>query len=266
MIKEFRIISAVDDNNKYMSFIPSVSEMWKNITGKKMILGFITNKKDTDPIILKLKEIVELIVFKPIDNIPTGNQAKSTRMYIASTLKDEKFMITDLDLYILNIKEMEKWLLNFDINKITTIGANAYFNSPENGKFPMCYTFGVGDILSNIINHQKMNYYDLFNSWKIIKHPIDNKEQISLPHHRFSDESLLRYLIVRNNKTDIINHIYREDFIGMTATKRIDRSNMIYDENKLHSDYYIDCSPERPLNIENMQKILNYLKIKTYDI
>ena len=102
-MKDFTIISCVNDTDKYLSFVPTVAKMWNNITNKKMVLGFITNRDENDSYILKLKEIVDLKIFRPINGIPTNNQAKVTRMYLVM-LTIGKTMIVDIDMYVLNNK------------------------------------------------------------------------------------------------------------------------------------------------------------------
>jgi len=259
-MEDFTIISAVNDNNKYMSFITTVSQMWFNITGKKMVLGFITNRDKSDKKIIELREKVDLRIFKPINHIPSPNQAKVTRMYLATQIVG-KSMLVDLDMYVLNDKVLE-WCKSYKEKKITTIGSNAYYNSPSTGKFPMCYTIGDGYIFKSIVNSNNYDYEKLLNSWCNIKTPIDYKEQISNNPNKFSDESLLRCLIKEtNNEKNIIN-IFREDFVGMTAMKRIDRVNMKYDKQKLYDGYYVDCAPNRPLIEDEMTEIFDYLKIK----
>jgi len=61
-------------------------------------------------------------------------------------------------------------------------------------------------------------------SWcSIVDNTIDGKESINQSHSNFSDESLLRYLIKETKSEDLFKHFHREDFVGMRATKRIDR-------------------------------------------
>lgn len=262
-IKDFNIISAVDDNYKYLSFVPSVAEMWFNITGKKMIIGFVTIRDDNDSLIEMLNEIVDVKLFRPIVGIHTGNQAKVTRMYLASDIIGNN-MIVDIDMYVLNNKITE-WVGMYVDNTVTSVGANAYYNSPAHGRFPMCYTMGNRDIFHDIINPYNMDYTDVLNSWSVIDNPIDGRENIRSPHHIFSDESLMRYLIYKTNNTKNIINIIRDDFIGQMAQKRIDRANDTrYNKDRLYSGYYIDCAPNRPLDLDKMMDIFYYLNIKRF--
>lgn len=262
MGKKVRIITATNDSATYIHFWPTIAAAWKNMFGFPATIGYVTNNSEDSLIVKQMKKCGEVELFKPIKNIPGGNQAKVTRMWLSTQYPDEHCIIVDLDMYMLNKKFFEeKWLSQLDDSHILAIGKNAYNGSPSEGKFPMCYTMGKGDLFKKILNPENLGYKELLLSWGKTK-VIDGKEKITNEFNKFSDESLLRSIIQQGGFNNKIKHIPREDFSGMRAQRRIDRINFSIDIQKLYSGYYIDCAPERPLVLEKMAPIFEYLGLK----
>lgn len=256
-----KIITAVNESDVYIHFIPSVTQSWNEMFGFDSIIAFVTEREESDPLVMEMREYSEVILYKPIEGVPTGNQAKVCRMYLASE-SEEDVIIVDLDMYMLNKPVFENWLSELEEGKILTIGYNAYIGSPSEEKFPMCYTMGNGKLFKESINPDSMSYTDLLLSWCSIKNPIDGKESLNQPHSNFSDESLYRYLIEKTNTKDLYKHFHRDDFVGMRATKRIDRyPSMNYSIKDLFSGNYIDCAPTRPIDYNKMIPIFEHLNI-----
>lgn len=257
-----RIITAVNESDTYMHFIPTVTQSWKKMFGFDSTIAFVTERDEEDPLVKEMKEYAEVILFKPHSNdIPTGNQAKISRMYLASE-SEEDVIIVDLDMYMLNESVFRTWMSEFESDKVLTIGSNAYDGSPSEGKFPMCYTMGNGKVMKSVVNPDDKSYEDLLNSWRSVSNPIDNKESINQTHSKFSDESLFRYLIKETKSEDLFKHYKRDDFVGMRATKRIDRyPSMNFSIKELFSGNYIDCAPSRPIDYDKMIPIFEYLEL-----
>lgn len=258
-----KIITSTNDIEKYRNFWPSISKHWENYYNIKPVLGFITNRKEDDKIIERMRGYGEIKIFNEIEGVPSPNQAKVTRMWLASEYGDELCMIVDIDMYLLNKNLIDNCLKRLTDENIIAVGANAYFNSPSAGKFPMCYTIGYGKSFKKIVNPENLDYYDLLDTW--CETVIDGKENIKLPPMNFSDESLLRVLIKKTNNEANITHIHRDDFVGMRAMKRLSRENFNIDLEKLKNGYYIDCAPERPLIMNNMTPVFDYLGIEKND-
>lgn len=255
-----KIITSTNDIEKYRNFWPTMSKNWESFYGIKPTIGFITDRSEDDSLIKKMNHYGEVKLLKPIKGIPTPNQAKVARMWLASQEESETVMIVDIDMYILNKDVIDSWINSHKDGKITAVGANAYFNSDAEGKFPMCYTIGDYKTFKSIINPKDLSYEQLMSSW--YRNVIDNKENLQNDPTRFSDESLLRLLIKETNNEDLINHTHRNDFVGMQATRRLSRVSFNIDTNKLNSGVYIDCAPERPLVINDMKPVFNYLNIE----
>ena len=256
-----RVITAVNESDTYIHFIPSVTQAWESMFGFKTTIAFVTERDEEDLLVKEMREYAEVILFKPISNIPTGNQAKVSRMYLASK-SDDDIIIVDLDMYMLNKNVFESWMSEMQDDKILTVGYNAYINSPAEGKFPMCYTMGNGKLFKKTINPESKSYEELLNSWCDLEDKVDGKESLNQPHSNFSDESLYRYLVEKTDTKDLYKHHHRDDFVGMRATKRIDRfPNMQYSIKELFSGNYIDCAPLRPIVYDKMIPIFEYLDI-----
>jgi len=141
-----RIITAVNESDTYIHFIPTVTQSWKKMFGFDSTIAFVTERGEDDALVQEMREYGEVILFEPLyRNVPTGNQAKISRMYLASDTEDD-LIIVDLDMYMLNKTIFEEWMSELESDKILTIGSNAYNGSTSEGKFPMCYTMGNGTI------------------------------------------------------------------------------------------------------------------------
>jgi hypothetical protein len=192
---KFRIITTTNEVDLYIDFWPTVVSNWINYLGfKKITLGFITDREEDDEMVMKMREFGEVILFKPLDAIPTGNQSKATRLYLASQYDDEYCILADIDMYLLNKELSNAWFSKVNNDNLIAIGPNAYYNTPEEGKFPMYYTTAKGSTYKEFVNPKNMEYKDLFNSWSGMR-VFDNKESITNPFVQYSDESMMRALL-----------------------------------------------------------------------
>ncbi len=255
---KYRIITTTNESSTYLNFWPSVAQMWEKHLDCEVTLGFITSRKEEDALVKEMQRHGNVVLFTPIQGIHTGNQAKVSRLYLSTIYPNELCIIVDIDMYLLNGEFFkEEWLKHVHEHKLLAIGGNAYYNSREEGKFPMCYTMGYSSVFQQLINPMKLAYNELINSWKGLR-VIDQKEAVDNKPERFSDESLLRALIKKTGFTKII-HLDREDFVGMSATRRLDRVNWKIDKHRLITGDYIDCAPTRPANYEQLTEVWKYL-------
>lgn len=273
--KQHYIITTTNENELYYKFLPTVYKMWKNyIPNCIFVLGVISDKDETSEFIKRCKNFCDkFYLFKTIKDINDGIQAKTTRMFLASLFDTNICTVVDIDFYILN----KEWFLNninecFTDNKFISIGYNIYKNTPHYGKFPMAMTTGPGYIWKKIINNENLDYYQWIEYLTKLKNPIDNKENPKNTFYNFSDESVLRYFIIRHKDPNFIKSIWinkeREDVrpgSTMRCNKRIDRSEWhLLDLNNLNNNYYIDSQPLRPFDkyFINLLPLLNKMGIK----
>ena len=272
--KTHYIVSCTNENPIYHTFVPTVYQMWKILIPEcKFILGYVGNKEKDDPFVKRLSEFCdELHCFKLIPGVTEGCQAKTTRMYLATLYNTNVCSILDIDQYVLNVKWfLDKIKPSFTEKKFVAIGHNHYYGTPDNGKFPMAYSSAPSDIWKKIINPKNLSYTSWFEYISNLPNPIDNKENPKNVFNRFSDESLLRYLLERHEDREFIKNVLikieREDVPPRQhfCTRRVDRGwwNKL-DLNLLKQNYYIDSNPLRPFNsnFNHIAPILQYLKIK----
>lgn len=270
------IITTTNEIDTYYSFLPTSYHSWKRIFPNCVyVLGLITNKDVDSDFVKRCKELSDIChVLKPLENVESGVQAKTSRMYLSTLYEDNICMIVDIDYYLLkfdfvydNIRPV------FDEDKFVTVANNAYDGTPDEGKWQMTLTTARSSIFKKILNPKDLNYKDWFESYRNIDNPIDKKESIGNKFGNFSDESLFRYLMVRYPDQEYIKNIWvkqnRPDFKNYKAEFRIDRDwwDKSCNKFKLREGYYIDCQPLRPfdLNANKMKMILEYIGVNTSD-
>lgn len=269
---KINIITTTNEIDTYYSFLPSSYQNWKKLFPNcTYILGLITNKNEDSEFVKRAKKFCDKIfIYKELENVESGVQAKTTRMFLTTQFENDINIIIDIDYYLLN----KKWLTEkikpaINENKFITIGNNGYLNTRDSGKWQMCLTTAKSTIFQKILNPEKKDYTEWFNHYMNIKNPIDNKESLSNKFNNFSDESLFRYIMINHNDQQFINEIWlkqdREDFILQKAIKRIDRGwwKNSFNINKLNEGYFIDSQPLRPFdkNLVHLKPILYYLNI-----
>ena len=272
MIKHY-IITTTNEIDTYYSFLPTVYRMWKkHLPECIFVLGVITDKNKDSQFVKRCEELSdECFVFKTYQGIHTGVQAKTTRMYLATKYNTDICTLVDIDQYILNFNWLNENLQPvFDNpNKMVSIGYNGYVDTISEGKWQMPFTTATSNLFKKIVNYNNYTTYeDWLFSFRSIPNPIDYKEQITNPFDRFSDESLLRYIIKKHPECKSIenNHIKQDykDYIKQKSPYRLDRSrwNQL-DIYKLYNNYYLDCFPIRPFNNHfiSLIPVLHYLDI-----
>lgn len=258
-MKKYNIILTTNDVAKYLSFWATATNHWKN-NGFNVILGFITNRTENDVLVQKIKSYVdELHLFKPINDINSGNQSKVTRMYLSTLYEDSYNIIMDLDMFVFNVKYcLDNWWSKANDENFIAVGRELY----NNGKFPMSNTCAKGSIFKEIVNPKSLNYNDLLKTWYDVN-VFDSKESLKNPLADrnysvdcFSDESLLKVLLYRwNNKNNIL---YLNRGVNIKETRLEGDLCSITD---LENNKYFDCFPKRPLNKSNLKLVLDFLNI-----
>jgi len=268
------IITSTDENPLYYTFLPTIYQMWKNhIPDCHIVVGYIGNKTTDDKFVQRLGMFCdELASFPHIENMHPGCQAKTTRLFLASSYPNAICTIVDIDQYLLDFQWFkQKTAPALNNNKFISIGHNHYFGTQHVGKFPMSFTTASGQIWKKIVNRQNLQYYQWFKHISNLPNPIDNKENPSNPFNKFSDESLLRYLLERHPDQDFIKSVWvkqeREDEIWgrMKCSRRVDRGYWReFKPELLAKNYYIDSQPLRPFHkyFNYLVPLLNYMGIK----
>jgi len=254
-------IYSTNENPNYVYCWPLVAQITKKLFGSKVALAFITERDEMDSLVTFFRQFGEIYLFKSIIGIPTGNQAKVTRMYLASTFNDV-CCLNDVDILPLQNNFLTTKLDPLSTENFVTIGANAYNGTSDAGKFPMIYTTAKGCTFQNLINPKSLSYLDLLKSWCGIK-KFDDKESVNNDPAYFSDESLLRLLISNWPEKSKVIYLNR-NFIGYRAVERIDRIDWGIDLNKLKTGWYIDAHLPRPLNGNLINPLKEYFGVEDF--
>lgn len=269
------VITTTNEIETYYSFLPSSYQSWKRMFPDCVyVLGFISDKDENDPFVQKVKKHCDKFYhFKRIKDIETGVQAKTTRMYLSTLFEDNVCLITDIDYYLLNkVWFLEKIRPSLEQGKFTTIGNNGYYNTADSGKWPMYYNIAPSNILKKIINPANLEYTEWLDFYKNIKDPIDGMELVSNKFTRFSDESLLRYIVAKHKNQDFIKEVWvkqdLEGFVRLRSGRRVDRSwwRQSCIPEKMRSGHYVDCFPVRPFNkktFRHLKPVLDFLQLDT---
>ena len=230
------VLMGSNSNPLYLDFWPIVSKVWREVFNITPVLGLITEDEfdlydDGNGLIIKLKTI---------EGYDDGLLSQLVRLYLPKFLKGN-CLISDIDMiplskkyFINNIKEFnDDELLIMSSHHEQTVNINQY---------PMCYVIGNNEVFSEIFN--------LNLDWESFIKQIPNNGW-------FTDQIFL-YEQIKKSNYNKCKFPYRE-FLG--DSKRIDRINWVYDENKVKEDYYIDSHLLRPFNDnENeINKLINLL-------
>ena len=270
-----KVILSCDDNPIYSEFWPIVSWVYKKM-GFDCHLAYVT--KDTDKV-NRAREHGEVTQFYPIDDVPTGNQAKMARFILASTLRGEECYIDDIDLFPLSKKfiseKYDRWasytLEGMYNDILLCVGGEVYH---YNGCYPVSQMIGIGgDTFAKFINPKDLFYNDLIRSWKD-KAQFDDRENINIwPHdsakredYYFSDERLIKRLIHENPVPKLEIQRGYSDYLDATidrATFDKDKNYWAYDREKLKNHGYVNAHCIRPYGKykEHFQPLIDYINV-----
>lgn len=236
-----RIIVSCDDS-EFSQYVPIVSKAWEKYFPEcKLNIAFLTDRLEQDPFVQRMGQWGEVHLFKPSTAAPLANQAKVARHILASQFDKDTCMLEDIDTIPLQRKYYEDRLLVREPGHVLAVGAEVFFDTPHEGKFPMSTITAEGATFKKFINPNDLTYSELIESW-VGKSVYDHKEDISNLPHTFSDESLVRALLSEWD-TSMITHVPRNVDI---YNEWIDRSWWSIDEERLEKEQYAACNFLRP--------------------
>lgn len=250
-----------------MQFIKIIDWYYSSLKVEIIIL-LLTDDKN----LIKIYKNNNVIIFKPLKEYDTGIQSKMLRHYYPLSIgKEETFVVTDIDQFIINFKKLN--INKFDGRKIIGFGKNFFDGTENDGKIPMAPYITTPNLSRNLFSFdKKLSFEEFMFKLSEIKNPIDGKENVLKDFEDFSDESLFRLLKI-NNKVEFQNI---DLFLDRDGDRRIDRTvewniknpnigkffwNRIYLTRKQKLDIrnmkYFDVCPPRPPNKIILKKILN---------
>jgi len=188
-----KIIIGLDSNETYWGILPLTYRAWKKFfPDATFILAFVGGRKA-----LRIKVAQYCDQFSPYDlvkGIPSCNLAKLARFYEAAKYNYATCMINDVDLIPLQKEYYYNKLQERKLKELLCIGTDVYKGTPHEDKFPLGYLTGEGVLFRDILKINERDWNAFAKSF-IGHKKIDEKEDISKPFKKFSDESLIRALL-----------------------------------------------------------------------
>lgn len=241
---DFRLILASDDGY-HLSFLPLVSAAYRkffNCSISLIVVGcdYTANYNN------RCQEYVDdLIVVSPSPMINEVNNAKMARLWLASQYDNtELLMLNDLDCCPLQSGYYTRKLSRYISGHVMTIGSDVYNdNEHERGKFPIGFLTAQGDVFAEVINPDGYNFCRFVDKWRGSRE-IDDKEDPELGKCAFSDESLIRLMLTKWNRPDLIIREAREYTPGVDTIDRSCWHNHNID--KLYRGEYVESHFFKP--------------------
>lgn len=247
-----RVILSTDENFK--DFLPVCCKAWKfYFPNTQISVAFVTEREESDSLVKEMRTFCEVVLFKPVDNISTANQAKFARHYLATTYGSDVCMIEDIDTIPLQSEFYTDRTSKRPANYLLAVGAEVLRNTPDSGKFPISTMTAESDVFKQFINPKGESFQERVESFVGTK-VYDHKEDISNPWTSFSDESLMRALI--NDSEVMVHHVDRAVDI---RNFWIDRSWWSIDPHKLKNNLYVACNFKRPF-IKHYNEFIDIIK------
>ena len=221
------IIASFNDNPMYRGFVEPFCDYYKKL-GVNVYLAYVGNDLPNN------LSCTDLLHLAPIRGIDEGIQAKLARTFYAAGFSPNTILtFSDIDMFILNLKWYDNsvkkyldYLLDGALD-LVAFGANGYklfegYRPDIDSKWTIPYTTTTSRGVQKIFNTAFFETFDNFvTKFSSIENPIDGKESTSNKFNNFSDESLYRYMCMKNFAR--IAHVDIPDFHFQRAGARIDR-------------------------------------------
>ena len=230
----------VSSDEHFKNFFPIVSLAWKKFfPHKKIAAAFVTDRKDNDPIIKKLRSLYdEVKLFPTIEGLPSKNVAKMARFLYATEAENEACMIEDVDTIPLQQDFFIEKTSRREKGRLLAVGKEVYKGLTHHKNFPVSTVTGEGYLFKELFNPRDYNYEQLFEYWS----NFHDEKNVNITSEAFSDEGLIAQLTEAHQFSNV-QHIERG---ADPSTDWIDRSNWKYDTERLNNWEYIICNFMRP--------------------
>lgn len=228
------VIISSDDNTTYKDFYHIVASRWNK-------LGFKTyyiNITDTEELIKNKYGIIHKI--KKLDVISTSFQSQVVRLFVSNLIKNSNILISDIDMLPINGGYFNQYLNQLTKKNVIIYSGQPYRDVPY---YPMCYILSDSDNLSEILEIKGLNFSQYC---KMLLEQYGDKWNC--------DENFVYDKLSKNQDRLIINN-------RNIIETRIDRSNWVYDIDKIKEGFYFDSHLLRPLekNKKEITELLNIL-------
>jgi hypothetical protein len=240
----FNRLVVSSDQTCFLEFAPIVSKSWRTLFPNiSLTLAYVT---DDVSLLEEMKKLFDdVIVFNPINGVPTANLAKIARRYACTMYGNDVCMIEDIDTaplrsdYVINYAKQRK------LETLGLVGLEVYKDSEHYGKVPASNSVAESHIWKRVINPKNLEFKEWVTSLKGIR-VFDDKEDPYCSTNAFSDESLMRALINTNCVgEELITHIIRS---CSPRKDWIDRSWWSIDYDRLKNHEYTMVNFMRPID------------------
>jgi hypothetical protein len=243
-----KVIFTIDDNPHYKGFWSSISKHFKermDMTPKLFVIGSNKTVMDYDT------RYGEVEFIEKLPDFPTIIQALIGKFYLTKTEPETTWMIGDLDLYPLQKYHFIDNIKEIDDDSYVHLNPHCYGKDWRNSVNGLAGYFHVakGKIFESELNFGNKTFSEVCreisssNKWGIKFHNFharDESKQASSDYGWFCCEEMYTGDLLKASSNLI------EIPPKNTEYPRIDRSNMIYDENLIGQGFYIDFHAPRP--------------------
>lgn len=272
-----KIILSSNEDPTYFDFWPIVSWAYKKMfPSVEVCLAFVTKRTENDPVVTEARKHGTVVLFRPIDDVPEGHQAKVARFILASQFENSLCYIDDIDLLPLQynfitdkINYWDSFTHDESSNDILMcVGAEVYGFT---GTYPISQMTATGYTFKNFINPKNLPYDQLIRSWKD-KAEFDDRENINIwpdmvgdrVDYYFSDERLLRRLLFHNPVPKLEVPRGYTDYLESTIDRHTlnkETGEWVFNREKLKNHGYVNCHGARPFSKykEQYQPMIDYI-------
>lgn len=276
-----KIILSSNEDPTYFEFWPIVSWAYKKMfPSVDICLAFVTRRTENDPVVTEARKHGTVVLFRPIDDVPEGHQAKVARFILASQQGQQTCYIDDIDLFPLSesfiVDKIDLYRsLDYCIDGFTgyndcllCVGAEVYGFT---GTYPISQMTAKGYVWAEFINPFEYSYGELIRSWKD-KAEFDDRENINIwpdmvgdrVDYYFSDERLLRRLLFHNPVPKLELPRGYTDYLEATIDRHTlnkQTGEWVYDREKLKNHGYVNAHCARPYSKykDQFQPLVDYI-------
>jgi len=260
-----KIILSSNEDPTYFEFWPIVSWAYKKMfPSVEVCLAFVTKRTENDPVVIEARKYGTVVLFRPIDDVPEGHQAKVARFILASTFPDLVSYIDDIDLFPLRSDFITDKFNRYDWHRhvrggvwyndiLLCVGGEVYGFT---GTYPISQMTASGRVWAQFINPKNLPYDQLIRSWKD-KAQFDDRENINIwpdmvgdrQDYYFSDERLLKRLLFENPVPKLELQRGYDNYLEATIDRHTfnkETGVWEFDHHKLKEGGYVNAHCVRP--------------------
>ena len=224
-----RVIISTNDHPDYIQFWPLVAKAWTEIVGITPTLALIGDED------VQVDETLgDVIRFKPIEGVSTGNYARTIRLLMPALFPDDVCLITDMDILPLNKEYFLDSVTNVPDDHFVVYRDKVNYGAYKRGKkFPMCYNAAKGSVFAEVFNINSADEIEaIIQEW--------HREDYAA-HKPCTDEAVL---VAKLNEWEFKNS--RVTKLGHGVERRIGRLKWGYKAKRARENYYVDAHMVRP--------------------